>query len=68
MSARSPIQRGQTGAAQGETTVEERVPRLPHERDESADSQQAAEPSGPAVARQAQDDVERGKVDTGRSP
>jgi hypothetical protein len=43
----------------------EPAPRLPHERDESSDSQQ----SGPRdVIRQAHDDVERGLVDTDRGP
>ncbi len=43
----------------------EPAPRLPHERDESSDSQQ----SGPRdVIQQAHDDVERGLVDTDRGP
>jgi len=44
-------------------------PRLPHERDESADSQ-APQPSGPQadVARRAHDDLAEGQVDTGRKP
>jgi hypothetical protein len=54
----------------GQTTpsqTEERLPRLPHERDESVDSQagQAGElPS--AVKSQAFDDVQRGLVNTDR--
>lgn len=52
----------------GQTTpqVDEPLsPRLPHERDESSDSQ-----TGPpdAVIQQAHKDLERGLVDTGRGP
>jgi len=42
------------------------VPRLPNERDASADSQQGPPPS--AEQRQAAADVERGVVDTDRGP
>jgi len=45
---------------------DESAPRLPHERDESADSQVTEEPQ--AVIQQAHDDVKRGLVDTDRSP
>jgi hypothetical protein len=44
-----------------------RGPRLPHEHDESADSQ-SSEAKPDAKARQAHDDVERGVVDTDRGP
>lgn len=43
-------------------------PRLPSERDESADSQSGGEPSGQAVGRQALEDLERGLADTGTAP
>lgn len=43
---------------------QERVPRMPHERDESADSQSADEPSGKRMGDIARDDIERGLVDT----
>lgn len=43
-------------------------PRLPNERDESADSQSGGEPSGQAVGRQAMKDVERGLADTSMAP
>ncbi|MBI2768184.1 MAG: hypothetical protein HYX47_01065 [Burkholderiales bacterium] len=59
---------GNTVPAQGETRVQEKVPRLPHERDESADSQESVEPSGRRVGGQAREDVERGVVDTDRGP
>lgn len=36
---KKPVPHGETRAAQGETTVSEAVPRLPHEHDESVDSQ-----------------------------
>jgi len=41
-------------------------PRLPHDRDESADSQQQAAPD--AMARKAHDDAKAGRVDTDRGP
>ncbi|HET9208560.1 MAG TPA: hypothetical protein VFO28_20130 [Burkholderiaceae bacterium] len=44
----------------------EREPRLPHDRDESADSQQQAVPD--ARGRKAHDDVKAGRVDTDRGP
>jgi len=44
---------------------DESAPRLPHEHDESADSQHIEESR--AVIQQAHDDVERGLVDTDRS-
>ena len=47
----------------GGTDIPGSVPRLPHERDESSDSQQS-EPR--AVIRQAHDDLESGRVDTDR--
>jgi hypothetical protein len=43
-----------------------REPRLPHDRDESADSQQQAVPD--AMARKAHEDVKAGRVDTDRGP
>lgn len=58
--------KGNTVPAQGEK--QERVPRTPNERDESADSQAAQEPSGMRVGRQASEDVERGLVDTDKGP
>lgn len=50
---------GRTKPAQSEGPV----PRMPHERDESSDSQQSA-PRG--VMRKAHDDVVQGRVDTDR--
>jgi len=44
------------------------TPRLPHERDESADSQQTDESATQPTARATREDVERGVVDTDRSP
>ena len=43
-------------------------PRLPHEHDESADSQRDAAPHNETLGRQAHRDVERGLVDTDRGP
>ena len=55
---------GHTTPSQGE----ERVPRLPHERDESADSQagKAGESPSAEQSQQAFEDVERGLVNTDR--
>jgi hypothetical protein len=58
-------------ADQGETLPardEKREPKLPHERDESADSQAAEQPSQVEVGEQAHEDIDRGLVDTGRAP
>jgi len=44
------------------------APKLPHERDESADSQQARNTSIEQVGQQAFDDVASGQVDTDRGP
>ena len=55
----------------GKTKVEqggESAPRLPHEHDQSSDSQQSQGGVPPAVGRQALDDIERGVVDTDRGP
>jgi hypothetical protein len=64
--AKAPDRQGNTIPAQGET--QDQVPRMPHERDESADSQLAAEPSGKRLGRIAHDDVEQGQQDTGKGP
>jgi hypothetical protein len=53
---------GNTTMAQGEN--QHPVPRMPHERDESADSQPAAEPSHERVGKKGQADAERGVADT----
>jgi hypothetical protein len=45
----------------------ERAPRLPHDRDESADSQQP-QPVPDTMARKAHQDMEAGRVDTDRGP
>ena len=58
--------KGNTVPAQGETR--EKVPRMPHEMDESADSQAAQEQSGERIGKQAQEDIERGLVDTDKGP
>ncbi|WP_255440775.1 hypothetical protein [Caenimonas sedimenti] len=57
---------GQTLPVQGEK--QERVPRQPHERDESADSQAASEPNGRAIGKIAHDDLAEGQVDTDKGP
>lgn len=66
--------RRRTGAApQGNTLpgqgpTQERVPRMPHERDESADSQKAGEPTAKRMGKIAHNDLERGLVDTDKGP
>ena len=41
---------------------------LPHEHDQSSDSQQNQDGTAPRVGRQAFNDIERGVVDTDRGP
>jgi hypothetical protein len=60
------LHQGNTLPVQGET--QEGVPRMPHERDESVDSQAAGEPSGQGLGRAGHDDLERGVVDTDKGP
>lgn len=55
---------GNTTMAQGED--QRPAPRMPHERDESADQQPGMEPSSERVGRAAQADTERGVVDTSK--
>jgi len=58
-------------AGGGKTKVEqggESAPRLPHEHDQSSDSQETQGGSATRVGRQAAQDVERGLVDTDRGP
>ena len=55
--------------ADGNTRTEqngESSPRLPHERDESSDSQHDPNGSASSIGQRAHDDVERGVVDTSR--
>jgi hypothetical protein len=66
MKNRKPKRQGDTVPVRGGT--QERVPRMPHERDESADSQSSSEPSGRAMGKAAHEDVERGVVDTDKGP
>jgi hypothetical protein len=61
-----PVSRGNTAREQGET--QDRVPRQPDERDESADQQSQDEPSQKRMGEIAQDDMERGLVDTDKGP
>ncbi|MDH6592528.1 hypothetical protein M2165_002417 [Variovorax sp. TBS-050B] len=56
-------------AGGGDTKVEQggdSAPRLPHERDQSADSQEAQDGQHSQMGRKGHDDVERGVVDTSR--
>ena len=56
--------RGNTTMVQGER--QQPVPRMPHERDESADSQPRMEPSNRRIGEKAQADAERGVADTSK--
>jgi hypothetical protein len=61
----TPRRGGADTAPKGE---QERMPRLPHEHDESADSQQPADTSGHEIGKRAFDDLQAGRVDTDRGP
>ena len=61
---RPDASQGDTTMAQGES--QHAVPRMPHERDESADSQARMEPSNKRVGEKARADVESGRVDTSK--
>lgn len=61
-----PVSRGNTAREQGER--QQRVPRQPDERDESADSQASAEPSQQRVGEIGRRDLEEGRVDTDKGP
>jgi hypothetical protein len=70
---RQGVTKGKGSARQGDTVplqggTKEKAPRMPHERDQSADSQSAGEPSGPRMAQVAREDIERGVVDTDKGP
>jgi hypothetical protein len=55
----------------GKTKVQQdgdSAPRLPHENDQSSDSQQQPDGKATEVGKQALKDVERGLVDTDRGP
>ena len=57
--------RSRTETQQGET--QQTVPRMPHERDESADSQAREQPCADRIGSAAHDDAVRGVPDTSRS-
>jgi hypothetical protein len=66
--AKGPARQGETAPVRGDTQQQERVPRMPHERDESADSQAPSEPSERRMAQAGREDIERGVVDTDTGP
>lgn len=71
MSASSKTPDDLKDAGGGKTKVTqggEGKPRLPHEHDESSDSQETQGGEPPEVGKQAHEDVERGLVDTSRAP
>ncbi len=58
-------------AGSGNTKIEQggdSAPRLPHEHDQSSDSQEAQDGQPPEVGRKGHEDIERGSVDTDRGP
>lgn len=63
---RQDAPQGDTLPVQGDK--QQRSPRMPHERDESADSQGASDPSARSIGEQAREDIERGLVDTDKGP
>lgn len=63
---KQPVSRGTTATEQGET--QQRTPRQPNERDESADSQAQEEPSQKRMGTIARNDIESGQVDTDKGP
>jgi hypothetical protein len=63
----SPPDKPRSGGDTHPTRENRSEPRLPHEHDESADSQERS-PDHERVGRQAHADVERGLVDTDRGP
>jgi hypothetical protein len=66
---KGPARQGNTVPVQGQhATQDQPAPRMPHERDESADSQAASEPTGQRMANIAREDIERGVVDTDKGP
>ena len=62
----APASEGNTVPVQGENQVPKA--RMPHERDESADSQATEAPSARRMGRIAHDSVEAGQVDTDKGP
>jgi hypothetical protein len=64
--AKAPERRGKTLPVQGDK--QQPAPRAPHEHDESADSQQAGDPSARSIGEIAREDIERGLVDTDKGP
>ncbi len=63
--AKPPPQRSRTGTQQGQT--QQTVDRMPHERDESADSQAGIPAASQEIGRVAHEDQVRGVADTSRS-
>ena len=63
---RKPTPR-RAGADTAPKSDHERMPRLPHEHDESADSQQP-EATAHDIGKRAFDDLQAGRVDTDRGP
>lgn len=60
--------KGRTTPAQSETTLGQPVPRLPHEHDESSDSQASRTAGQRQLGARSYADVMKGLVDTGQGP
>ena len=68
--AKTPGQAGEDGE-DGKTSVQQdrrSAPRLPHEKDQSSESQQTPDGKPTREGRQALKDIESGQVDTDRGP
>ena len=63
-----PSRSGQGGGRTQASKEKSPGPRLPNERDESADSQAAPDPSHKDVMEQAYEDAASGQPDTGKGP
>ncbi|MDA7418732.1 hypothetical protein PGB34_20355 [Xenophilus arseniciresistens] len=66
-----PAHKDDEAVKNGDTRAEQDgdpAPRLPHEHDQSADSQSPTDGQPTRVGRQAHEDVERGLQDTDRGP
>lgn len=59
---------GDTRVAQSDQSTEQSSPRLPHERDQSADSQPRHSHAARQQGEQAHDDATSGQQDTDRAP
>lgn len=67
MASSAPKTPRRIGSARTDHRTPEREPRLPHERDQSSDSQAPVPPPNDEIGAQAHEDVREGQVDTDRT-